>query len=359
MQGGTANPNREFWNGRRVLVVGNTGFKGSWLSIWLHLLGARVAGLSLPPPTEPSLFVLAGLADLVPTIRVDIRDLTRLRDAVAELQPDLVFHLAAQALVRPSYREPVETFATNVMGTVHVLEAVRSVPSVHSVIVVTSDKCYENREWPWAYRETEPLGGHDPYSGSKACAELVTAAYRRSFFSADRTVGVATVRAGNVIGGGDWAEDRLLPDCLRALEAGRAMAIRNPHAVRPWQHVLEPLCGYLLLAERLYADAARFGDAWNFGPADETRPVSWIAARVVERWGGGAGWFCADDAELHEACLLKVDASRARLLLRWAPRLALDQALAWTVDWHRGVAAGESASALTLAQIARYCELRP
>jgi CDP-glucose 4,6-dehydratase len=255
MQGGTASPNREFWNSRRVLVVGNTGFKGTWLSLWLHRLGARVTGLSLPPPTEPSLFALAGVSDLVPTIRTDIRALDAVRAAMETLRPELVFHLAAQALVRASYREPVETYATNVMGTVHVLEAVRRVPTVRSVVVVTSDKCYENREWPWAYRETEVLGGHDPYSSSKGCAELVTAAYRRSFFSGDRTVGVATVRAGNVIGGGDWAEDRLLPDCIKALGVGKPIAIRSPRAVRPCKQT-QVLHG--LSANRVPYDHPRF-----------------------------------------------------------------------------------------------------
>lgn len=356
MQDGTASPNREFWNGRRVLVVGNTGFKGSWLSLWLHRLGARVSGLSLPPPTEPSLFALAGLSDLVPTIRADIRALAAVRAAMEAQRPDVVFHLAAQALVRTSYREPVETYATNVMGTVHVLEAARLVPTVRCVVVVTSDKCYENREWPWAYRETEALGGYDPYSSSKGCAELVTAAYRRSFFSTDRTVGIATVRAGNVIGGGDWAEHRLLPDCIRAIGAGKAIAIRSPGAVRPWQHVLEPLCGYLMLAEQLDADPAGFSDAWNFGQPDhEARPVAWIASRIVAQWGDDATWLSApgDDA-LHESTTLKVDAARARVRLGWAPRLRIDDALAWTVEWHQRLAAGEPAMALTDRQIARY-----
>jgi CDP-glucose 4,6-dehydratase len=360
MQGGTASPNRGFWNGRRVLVVGNTGFKGSWLSLWLHRLGARVAGLALPPPTEPSLFALAGLAELVPTSFGDIRDLDTVLGTVRSLRPEVVFHLAAQSLVRLSYRRPVETYATNVLGTVHVLEAIRSAPTVRSVIVVSSDKCYENRDWPWPYRETDAMGGHDPYSSSKGCAELVTAAYRRSYFSApdNRAVGVATVRAGNVIGGGDWAEDRLLPDCLSALGAGEAVAIRNPHAVRPWQYVLEPLCGYLTLAERLDADAAGFGDAWNFGPADqEAQSVAWIASRIAERWGDGATWFHASGDAPHEAAALKVDASRARMRLGWAPRLRLEDALAWTVEWHRRLAAGEAALALTDRQIARYGEL--
>jgi CDP-glucose 4,6-dehydratase len=246
------------------------------------------------------------------------------------------------------------------MGTVHVLEAVRSAPSVRSVVVVTSDKCYENREWPWAYRETEAMGGQDPYSSSKGCAELVTAAYRRSFFavSGDRAVGVATARAGNVIGGGDWAEDRLLPDCMKALSVGRNIEIRNPHAVRPWQHLLEPLRGYLLLAERLHADADGFGDAWNFGPADEdARPVAWIASRVVEQWGEGATWSLASGDAQHESNWLKVDASRARAKLGWMPRLKLTDGLAWTVEWHRRLNAGAAARAMANEQLARYCEL--
>jgi CDP-glucose 4,6-dehydratase len=354
MQGGKAGPSREFWNGRRVLVVGNTGFKGAWLGLWLRRLGANVIGLSLPPPTTPSLFALAGLADLVPTDRVDIRDAVAVRTTLRDQRPEFVFHLAAQSLVRPSYREPVETYATNVMGTVHVLEAVRATPTVRGVIVVTSDKCYENREWPWAYRETEPMGGHDPYSSSKGCAELVTAAYRRSFLT---EIGVASVRAGNVIGGGDWADDRLLPDCMRALAAGEAIAIRNPHAVRPWQHVLDPLCGYLVLAERLAGDPADFSDAWNFGPAeDDARPVAWIAERIVAQWGDGARWFHACTDAPHEADSLKVDASKARRHLGWAPRLRLEEALAWTVEWHRCLTAGQSPRALTDRQIARYSE---
>ena len=354
------NPNREFWQGRRVLVLGHTGFKGSWLSLWLHRLGARVAGLSLPPPTEPSLFALAGLHGVVPTTYGDIRDLSTVTDALRVWQPEIVFHLAAQALVRVSYRHPVETYATNVMGTVHVLEAVRATPSVRGVVVVTSDKCYENREWLWAYRETEPMGGHDPYSSSKGCAELVASAYRRSFFTVPggRAVGVATARAGNVIGGGDWAEDRLLPDCMKALSAGRGIAIRNPHAIRPWQHVLEPLRGYLLLAERLDADAAAFGDAWNFGPAgDDARSVAWIVSRVVEQWGQGATWSLSSDAAPHETNWLRVDASRARTMLGWTPRLTLAEALAWTVAWHRCLGTGASARSLSEAQLTRYCEM--
>jgi CDP-glucose 4,6-dehydratase len=351
---GPLNPYRDFWDGRRVLVLGNTGFKGSWLSLWLHRMGARVAGLALPrPPTQPSLFALAGLEALIPTTHGDIRDLDAVRRAMSEWQPEIVFHLAAQPLVRRSYRQPVETFATNVMGTVHVLEAARGVPSVRGVVVVTSDKCYENRDWDWAYRETEAMGGHDPYSSSKGCAELVAAAYRRSFFS-----GIATARAGNVIGGGDWAEDRLLPDCIRALTVGEPIAIRQPAAVRPWQHVLEPLCGYLLLAERLCEDAGGFGEAWNFGPADEdARPVGWIASFVVEQWGGQARWDAAIGITPHESAALKVDASRARARLGWAPRLHLAEALDWTIAWHRRLGAGAAALELCDEQIGRYSEM--
>jgi CDP-glucose 4,6-dehydratase len=355
------NPNGAFWSGRRVLVLGHTGFKGAWLSLWLHRMGASVCGLSLPPPTEPSLFALADLARLVPTTFGDIRDLDAVRSAMRECQPHVVFHLAAQALVRRSYRDPIETYATNVMGTAHVLEAIRSVPSVRAVVVVTSDKCYENREWLWAYRETEAMGGHDPYSSSKGCAELVISAYRRSFFAQPDgpVVGIASARAGNVIGGGDWAEDRLLPDCMRALCNGRCIEIRNPRAIRPWQHVLEPLCGYLRLAECLDADADGFGDAWNFGPADEdARPVAWIVERVVERWGDGAAWSLASDDTPHEATWLKVDASRARMRLGWAPRLILPDSLDWTVTWHRRLHAGEAAGALAAEQLDRYCAIQ-
>ncbi len=355
-----ATPCRAFWHGRRILILGHTGFKGSWLGLWMHRMGASVAGLSLPPPTEPSLFRLAGLQEHVPTTYGDIRNLDVVIDTMRAWQPEIVFHLAAQALVRQSYREPLETYATNVMGTVHVLEAVRYVSSVRAVIVVTSDKCYENREWPWAYRETEALGGHDPYSSSKACAELVASAYRRSFFSTPggRIVGIATARAGNVVGGGDWAADRLLPDCMQALSAGRSIAVRSPHAVRPWQHVLEPLCGYLLLGERLLDGPAAFGDAWNFGPAEaDARPVAWIVACVVEQWGAAAAWHVTTDEAPHEANHLKVDASRARARLGWQPRLRLRDALAWTVDWHRGLNAGRAALALADEQLSCYCDM--
>lgn len=342
------------WRGRRVLVTGDTGFKGSWLSLWLHALGAEVTGFALPPPTRPCLFEAAGVAELIDHHDGDVRDLAAMRAAVEASQPELIFHLAAQPLVRPSYREPVETYATNVMGTVHLLEAARGVPGVKAVVCVTSDKCYENREWVWPYRESDPMGGHDPYSSSKGCAELVAAAYRSSFFA--NGPALATVRAGNVIGGGDWAEDRLVPDLVRAFEVGAAPLIRSPDSVRPWQHVLEALGGYLLIAERLLAGEHRFADAWNFGPSDgDTRPVSWIVERMRAAWGGAPRPDADPAPRVHEAGLLRLDCSKARTALGWRPALRLEQALEWIVAWHKAVSRGEDARAVTRAQIAAYC----
>jgi CDP-glucose 4,6-dehydratase len=347
-----------FWAGKRVLVLGHTGFKGSWLSLWLHRKGARVFGLSLPPEDRPSLYADAALGALVEEVSGDIRDLDTVQRAFASAEPEIVFHLAAQSLVRRSYREPVATFATNVMGTVHVLAAAQATPSVSAVIIVTTDKCYENREWVWAYRENEPLGGHDPYSSSKACAELATAAWRSSFCGpgADRKLGIASVRAGNVIGGGDWAEDRLVPDCLRALIAGRPIGIRNPHATRPWQHVLDPLGGYMTLAECLAQAPEDYAEAWNFGPMDgDVQPVDWIASRIVERWGGAAAWEkIGIEQPPHEASFLKVDASKARARLGWRQKLPLEAGLDWSVDWYRAFAGGAPARDLMADQIARF-----
>jgi CDP-glucose 4,6-dehydratase len=351
-------PLRDFWSGKRVLVTGHTGFKGAWLSIWLRNLGAKVSGLSLPP-LEPSLFAATGVYASIDNHYVDIREFTPVKRVVEKVKPEIVFHLAAQSLVRPSYREPVETYATNVMGTVHILAATSAVDSVRSVVVVTSDKCYENREWLWAYRENEPMGGYDPYSSSKGCAELVTAAWRKSYAqTTQRHLGIASARAGNVIGGGDWAIDRLIPDCVRALSAGQTIKVRNPASTRPWQHVLDPLCGYLILAERLTDDPISYGDAWNFGPLEEdAQPVAWIADHIVAAWGQNARWERVSNEELHEAHYLKVDASKARTRLHWASALRLHASLDWTVEWYKKFLDSQSALKLVVEQIERYSRL--
>ena len=343
-----------FWAGKRVLVTGHTGFKGGWLSLWLQKLGAEVHGYALNPPTEPNLCTVAGVAQgMAASTIADIRDAARMAESMRAARPDIVFHLAAQPLVRLSYAEPAETYSTNVIGTVSLLEAIRQTASVKAVVNITSDKCYENREWLWPYREDEALGGHDPYSSSKACAEIVTAAYRRSFLEA-AGVGLASARAGNVIGGGDWAADRLLPDFFRALDAGKPLVIRSPNAVRPWQHVLEPLSGYLALAERLFADRQAFAEGWNFGPADQdARPVSWIVEQLTAA-RAGASWQLDRNPQLHEANYLKLDSSKARARLGWQPRWDLQTALARTVEWHDGWRGGRDMRALTLSQIAAY-----
>ena len=347
-----------FWSGKRVLLTGHTGFKGGWLSLWLQSLGAEVHGLALPPPTSPNLFEAARVrAGMASAVDGDIRDLSVVRAAMAKSRPEIVLHLAAQPLVRLSYREPVATYATNVMGTIHVLEAARELASVRAIVNVTTDKCYENREWVWGYREDEPMGGHDPYSNSKGCSELVTAAYRRSFFSASG-VAVATARAGNVIGGGDWAEDRLVPDVLRAFERSEVAVLRHPDAVRPWQHVLEPLSGYLVLAQRLCEAGQPFAEGWNFGPQDgDARPVRWIVDKLAEQWGEGAGWRLAEGGDfLHEALSLKLDISKAFQRLRWAPRWPLADALRATTRWHRAWLAGADMHAACLEQIQQYTD---
>jgi CDP-glucose 4,6-dehydratase len=348
------------WRGRRVLVTGHTGFKGSWLSLWLHQLGAEVSGLALAPPTDPSLFEKARLQELVGHFEGDVRDFDTVKNVIDAVQPEVVFHLAAQSLVRYSYQEPVETYATNVMGTVHVLEACRTA-GVKAFVCVTSDKCYENREWVWPYRENDPMGGHDPYSSSKGCAELVVSAYRRSFFPihsiAAGGMGLASVRAGNVVGGGDWAADRLIPDLVRAFERGSPPEIRSPNAVRPWQHVLEAIGGYLTIGGQLLAGNPTMADGWNFGPADDdARPVSWIVERMRAAWGDteNAAPFTGDVS--HEAGLLKLDCSKSRAMLGWRPSLPLEEALAWIVDWHKRVNAEEDAAEVTLAQISAYRE---
>jgi len=331
---------RSFWRGRSVLLTGHTGFKGGWLATWLLELGARVTGYSLPPDPELSYFSWCRLDRRVNSVIADIRDLNTLKETIAGLQPEIVFHLAAQPLVRHSYMEPVATFETNVMGTVNLLEAMRAAPSVKAGVIVTSDKCYQNHEWVWGYRENDVLGGHDPYSASKACAEIVTAAYRKSFLGLNgHRIAVATARAGNVIGGGDWAADRLLPDAVRALRRNAPLVLRNPDSVRPWQHVLEPLAGYIMLAQKLYYDSARFSGAFNFASNEEDAiPVAKLAEMAIRHWGTGS-WQAATGSEAssspHEADYLRLDSGKARQLLGWRPRLPLEQAVKMTIDWYR------------------------
>jgi CDP-glucose 4,6-dehydratase len=354
--------NRSIWKGRRVFVTGHTGFKGSWLSIWLNALGADVTGYALNPPTSPSLFEQANVAALVKSIVGDIRDFPKLKVALAESRPQTIIHLAAQSVVRRSYEDPIETYSSNVMGTVHLLEAVRQLGQPCTIVNVTSDKCYQNKEWSWGYRESDRLGGHDPYSNSKACAELVTSAFCDSYFRSNGRNGqhtaVATARAGNVIGGGDWTRDQLIPDLIRSFLDSKPCLIRSPSAIRPWQFVLEPLRGYLRLAERLEDDPSAVGSAWNFGPAEgDAKPVSWIANRLVNLWGPGASW-CTDSANHpHEAHYLKLDVSRARTGLGWEPLVPLANALDWTLDWYRGFKSGADLEGVTRSQIEQYEKL--
>ena len=345
-----------FWRGKRVLLTGHTGFKGGWLALWLQSLGAELTGYSLDAPTVPALFKEARVAEGMQHRIGDIRDLAAVQRAFAEAQPEIVIHMAAQPLVRLSYQQPVETYATNVMGTVHVLEAARHAGSVRAIVNITTDKCYENKEWAWGYREDEPMGGFDPYSNSKGCAELVASAYRRSFL-APAGIAMATARAGNVIGGGDWALDRLLPDILRALEKGEPVLIRNPHSIRPWQHVLEPLSGYLRLAETLYENGQQDAEGWNFGPRDEdAQPVQWIVERMCAAWGRGAHWTQQPGDHPHEAHYLKLDISKARSRLNWAPRWSLDEALERIIEWHQAWRAGADVRAMCLQQISQYSD---
>jgi CDP-glucose 4,6-dehydratase len=350
---------QQFWHGKRVFLTGHTGFKGSWLCLWLTRLGAEVTGYALEPPTRPSLFELCGVDRQVRSVIADVRDTDALLAAMRGAAPEIVIHMAAQPLVRDSYRIPAETYAVNVMGTVNLLEAVRACPGVKAVVNVTTDKCYENKEWAWGYRENEPLGGYDPYSNSKACSELVTAAYRSSFFNpgdhARHGVAVASARAGNVIGGGDWAADRLVPDCLRALLQGDEIRIRNPHAIRPWQHVLEPLSGYLLLARRLCEEGPRHASGWNFGPNDDdAKPVEWIVRAICAAWDTGAAYRVDTGDHPHEAHYLKLDCSKAKGELGWRPRWDLAKALAMVVGWTRAYENGEDLTEVCLAQIAEY-----
>ncbi|MHB8172752.1 MAG: CDP-glucose 4,6-dehydratase [Thermincolia bacterium] len=355
--------NREFWQGKRVLITGHTGFKGAWLSLWLDLLGAKVTGFALEPPTHPSLFELAGVAECVKDIRGDIRNRELMQKTVSHIHPEIIFHLAAQPLVRESYRFPVETYETNVMGTVNLLEAVRQTKGVRAVVNITTDKCYENREWIWGYRENEALGGYDPYSSSKACSELVTAAYRNSYFYpenyASHGTAIATARAGNVIGGGDFAKERLIPDVMRAFFMhGEPLVIRNPDAVRPWQHVLEPLFGYLLLAQKLYTGGPEFASAWNFGPEDgDMQTVEWIAAQLCGGWEEAAATFMVSrDAQFHEANLLRLDCSKARHVLGWHPKWGLSTALEKTIEWFRAYSLSQNMKTACVEQILNYMQ---
>lgn len=353
--------NAAFWRGKKVFMTGHTGFKGSWLSLWLQQMGAQVTGFALHPPTNPSLFEVANVAQGMTSIIGDIRDAEALSRAMREAAPDIVIHMAAQPLVRYSYVNPVETYSTNVMGTVHLLEAVRQTPTVRAVVNVTSDKCYDNKEWVWGYRENEPMGGFDPYSNSKGCAELVASAYRNSFFNPakynEHKVALASARAGNVIGGGDWAADRLIPDILRAISDNKPVVIRSPHAIRPWQHVLEPLSGYLLLAENLYTQGIAYAEGWNFGPNDEdAKPVQWIVEQLTQQWGEGASWQLDGGEHPHEAHYLKLDCSKAKMRLDWQPRWHLGHTLEMIVAWQQAWLARQDMRSFTLKQIEQYAQ---
>lgn len=354
--------NREFWRDRKVLVTGNTGFKGSWLSLWLQHLGSEVIGYALPPPTRPNLFEVADVAKGMCSIQGDVRDFEYLKKTIETYEPELIIHMAAQSLVRYSYINPVETYSTNIMGTVNVLEAARMTKSVRAVIIVTSDKCYRNNEWLWGYRETEPMGGHDPYSSSKGCAELVTSAYRNSYFNIKEFerhgTGIASVRAGNVIGGGDWSEDRLIPDIMKAFMKDRSVIIRNPYAIRPWQHVLEPLHGYLCLCEKLWENGPEFSSAWNFGPRDDdAKEVSWVIDKIADLWGDGAQWDLDADHHPYESRYLKLDSSKSRNFLGWSPKLGLNASLEWVVEWYRKYRDNADMRHYTESEICRYQQL--
>ncbi|MBI5191907.1 MAG: CDP-glucose 4,6-dehydratase [Nitrospirae bacterium] len=350
---------KEFWDRKKVFITGHTGFKGSWLSLWLTAMGAKVTGYALDPPTVPSLYELCKIGESVHSIKGDIRDYKHLLTAIQESKPDIVIHLAAQSLVLHSYEHPVETFSTNVMGTVNLLEAVRNTKNIRAVLNVTTDKCYENKEWTWGYRENDTLGGHDPYSGSKVCSEMVTASYRHSFFNLSdykkHRVLIATARAGNVIGGGDWAENRLIPDCIRAISDNKKIIIRNPNFTRSWQHVLEPLAGYMMLSQRLYEGDPASADAWNFGTDDiETKNIESVVKIFCLMWGKGAAYSVKKSKQLTEAKYLKLDSSKARMMLGWRTRWNLDRALQSIVEWTKGYIGGVGSRALCLNQINEY-----
>lgn len=348
-------PNPDFWQGRRVFLTGHTGFKGGWLAVWLKMLGAEPIGYSLAPDTAPALYDVANIGDVAQGVFADVRDAASLTAALADASPSVVFHLAAQPLVRQSYAAPRETFETNLLGTVNLLDAARATPGIGAIVIVTTDKCYENFEHAWPYRETDRLGGRDPYSASKACAELATAAYQQSFFTAGHC-GVATLRAGNVIGGGDWSADRLLPDIARAFAAGQPVVLRNPDATRPWQHVLEPLNGYLIAAEKIFGRAHQTPLSWNLGPDMEgIQTVATVAGIAARAWGDGAELVVRpDQGAPHEAKLLSLDNFRARTELGWSPRWTLAQAVSHTIAWYRDYGLGADALHLCRTQIDTY-----
>jgi CDP-glucose 4,6-dehydratase len=349
------NVNSEFWKEKKVFLTGHTGFKGSWMSLWLQQMGADVMGYALTPDSVPDLFTVAHVGAGMESVIGDIRDLEHITKSMNTFNPDILIHMAAQPLVRKSYIDPVETYSTNVMGTVNVLEAARKCPNLKAIVSVTTDKCYENKEWEWGYRENEPMGGHDPYSSSKGCAELVTSAYRRSFFNTPDTAALASARAGNVIGGGDWADDRLVPDILAAFAKAEPVIIRNPLATRPWQHVLEPISGYLVLAEALYTEGHTFAEAWNFGPKDEDcRPVSYILDKIVEYWDGEASWKLDKNNNPHEAGFLKLDCSKAGSRLNWQPKWSLEETLKSIVDWYQHYKNGDDVKKECLKEIKKY-----
>lgn len=355
MEGLNGKVNPLFWKEKKVYLTGHTGFKGSWMSLWLQSMGAIVKGYSLEPNTEPNLFREAKVADNMESEIGDIRDLQKVSQSMLDFNPNILIHMAAQPLVRLSYQEPVETYATNVMGTVNVLEAARKCPNLKAIVSVTTDKCYENKEWDWGYRENEPMGGHDPYSSSKGCAELVTGAYRSSFFNTPDSASLASARAGNVIGGGDWAADRLIPDILRAFQKNEGVVIRNPLSTRPWQHVLEPIAGYLVLAEQLYLHGDTFAEGWNFGPKDEDcKPVSWILDKMVSKWGNGASWALDTNNNPHEAGFLKLDCSKAANRLKWKPKWNLEDSLSLIIDWHQNYLSGKNVKEDCLKEINKY-----
>ncbi len=344
-----------FWEGKKVFITGHTGFKGSWLCLWLQYMGAIVKGYALEPNTTPNLFTEAKVAQEMDSEIGDITDLNHVTLSMKAFNPDVLIHMAAQPLVRLSYHEPVLTYATNVMGTVNVLEAARSCTNLKAIVSVTTDKCYENKEWAWGYRENEPMGGHDPYSSSKGCAELVTSAYRKSFFNSSSSAFLASARAGNVIGGGDWSADRLIPDILRAFEKNELVVVRNPKATRPWQHVLEPLSGYLVLGQYLYEEGNGFAEGWNFGPKDEDcKPVSWILDKMTSKWGKGASWQLDKNSNPHEAGFLKLDCSKAGMLLNWHPKWNLEDTLESIIHWHQNYLSGNDIQKQCLLEITKY-----